>query len=762
MFCENCGCRVEKDQSVCSNCFKPIIKGSGDISEKYKVPPKTGQMYSEKSKVPKVSTSHHYRDPKTLLSNRPAEITAVNKSNIRTVLTASGIISMAVLLFVFISAVIVPSVKVGNITSLLQDGDFYTATQEFDKNADNTKVSDRAVTAMYIVAEDLFSKNDYANAALLFQRTYPYGNSMNYLRRIAGYYRCRLTSSRYHTVAVKYDGTVLAIGNNYYGQCDVFNWNDIVAVYADDVCTLAVTGAGKILVAGYLEETVKNTITLWENIIQVAANNYRIVGLKSDGTVVAVQRENFENWLVCDVSGMNDIVSISLGENFIAGLRSDGTISIASNYENIYGSSGYMPNELGKLRDVIGIYSGYGYTIGLHRNGDINIVTENGGAPFLTERHWDIIDVVNIYNNSDYQAVALRADGTVSVISGQKDRQQLAIENWRNLIAISVNPNYTIGLTTAGDLLVTGTSDYGQYDTSGFSNAVDIALDGSHLAVLHKDGKVTVLGENEKGQCDTADWSDIIKVSVGETHTVGLKSDGTVVSVGDFKWGNGNFNANPPWDNITDISAHTYQTIGLKKDGAILVLGGNGYNQGYVDNWTNIKLFTSNYLSLVGMSNAGDFYVANNEAFFNRKWDNFDFSEWNNIVKISNMPGIINLLGIRSDGTVVHFGDDQYGQNNIAQWNNISDVTTSSVHSVGLKTDGTVLAIGDNFFGQCDVSDWRSIVAIGSDDSHTVGVTADGKIIVAGSFDFGQTDFSAWVIDEILNVREVNNANHIE
>ena len=30
-------------------------------------------------------------------------------------------------------------------------------------------------------------------------------------------------------------------------------------------------------------------------------------------------------------------------------------------------------------------------------------------------------------------------------------------------------------------------------------------------------------------------------------------------------------------------------------------------------------------------------------------------------------------------------------------------------HTVGLKSDGTVVAVGDNEYGQCDVSGWRGI-----------------------------------------------------
>lgn len=30
-------------------------------------------------------------------------------------------------------------------------------------------------------------------------------------------------------------------------------------------------------------------------------------------------------------------------------------------------------------------------------------------------------------------------------------------------------------------------------------------------------------------------------------------------------------------------------------------------------------------------------------------------------------------------------------------------------HTIGLKSDGTVVAVGDNEFGQCNVNDWRDI-----------------------------------------------------
>ena len=70
------------------------------------------------------------------------------------------------------------------------------------------------------------------------------------------------TGYRY-TVGLKADGTVVAAGDNEYGQCDVSGWKDIIAVSA-----------------GY----------------------YHTVGLKKDGTVMATGRNTDGQ---CDVSIWN-------------------------------------------------------------------------------------------------------------------------------------------------------------------------------------------------------------------------------------------------------------------------------------------------------------------------------------------------------------------------------------------------------------------------------------------------------------------------
>ena len=69
-------------------------------------------------------------------------------------------------------------------------------------------------------------------------------------------------------------------------------------------------------------------------------------------------------------------------------------------------------------------------------------------------------------------------------------------------------------------------------------------------------------------------------------------------------------------------------------------------------------------------------------------------------------------------------------------------------HSVALKSDGTVVSFGDNSFGQCDVGNWTDIVYVSAGYYHTVGVKSDGTIISTGKTDEGQCDVS-----ELLNIK---------
>ena len=77
-----------------------------------------------------------------------------------------------------------------------------------------------------------------------------------------------------HSVGLRSDGTVVATGLNSSGQCDVTEWNNIIAI---------------------------------------SAGGKHTVGLRYDGTVIAVGSNEFGQ---CNVSDWRNVVWISAGYSF--------------------------------------------------------------------------------------------------------------------------------------------------------------------------------------------------------------------------------------------------------------------------------------------------------------------------------------------------------------------------------------------------------------------------------------------------------------
>ncbi|MGB2908106.1 MAG: hypothetical protein WBB73_13455, partial [Candidatus Aminicenantaceae bacterium] len=56
-------------------------------------------------------------------------------------------------------------------------------------------------------------------------------------------------------------------------------------------------------------------------------------------------------------------------------------------------------------------------------------------------------------------------------------------------------------------------------------------------------------------------------------------------------------------------------------------------------------------------------------------------------------------------------------------------VSAGYYHTVGLKSDGTVVAVGGNDYGQCDVSGWSGITQVSAGAYHTLGLKSDGTVV---------------------------------
>lgn len=285
---------------------------------------------------------------------------------------------------------------------------------------------------------------------------------------------------------------------------------------------------------GDYRESKKRSMELWSTIVEretISVGGLHIVGLRSDGTVVA---DGWNELGQCDVEGWTDIIAVSAGQHTM-GLRSDGTV-VTTKMDNI-------------SSDCVAISAGSGIMAVLKADGTVQVWWYQSGYPGNTE-------------------------------------------DWTEIVAISANAYHVVGLKADGTAEVAFGSHGHSYDVSGWADLTAVSAGRSHIVGLKSDGTVVATGQNGYGQCDVEDWTDIIAVSAGDWHTLGLKADGTVVSTGVvYAWGYDQVLCDTSdWTDIVAINAGAYYAVGIKSDGTIVMFGRCDGHPLDISDWEDIQL----------------------------------------------------------------------------------------------------------------------------------------------------------------------------
>jgi alpha-tubulin suppressor-like RCC1 family protein len=373
-----------------------------------------------------------------------------------------------------------------------------------------------------------------------------------------------------YTVGLKRDGTVVAVGDNYYGQCNVGSWtlvihegwyslvissthggsvtqpgegiltyaaNTTVALVAQpneegyqfqkwtgDVDTIDDVHATNTSISMY-DSYFITAVFGWFNITQIDAGLYHTVGLKNDGTVIAVGH-NLNGQ--CGVSNWTDIIQVSAGGAHTVGLKADGTVVAV-------GDNGSHEAYVSNWTDIVQVAAGYAFTVGLKSDGTVVAGGDNGWGQCNVSGWTDIIQVAA----GGGHTVGLKADGTVVAV-GYNYYGQCNVGSWTGITQVAAGDTHTLGLKNDHTVIAVGNNAYGQCNVGGWTGIIQVAAD-RHTAALKSNGTVVAVGVRgsptdynpDYGQCDVGSWTGVIQVATGAYHTVGLKSDDTVVAVGD-------------------------------------------------------------------------------------------------------------------------------------------------------------------------------------------------------------------------------------
>ena len=239
-------------------------------------------------------------------------------------ITLVVLLLLAVAGYFLATKVVIPASNYKQAENLLASGQYREAIAAFERLGEYSDSPERVLDIHYKQAENLLASGQYQEAIAAFKNLGNYSDAKERAEQLREGITMRSTISAgaFHTVGLQSDGTVVAAGDNVFGQCDVSQWKDIVAVSAGGSHTVGLKSDGTVVAVGS-NWTGQCDVSQWKDVVAVSAGASHTVGLKSDGTVVAAGDNVFGQ---CDVSQWKDIVAVSAGDDHTVGLQSDGTV----------------------------------------------------------------------------------------------------------------------------------------------------------------------------------------------------------------------------------------------------------------------------------------------------------------------------------------------------------------------------------------------------------------------------------------------------
>lgn len=227
----------------------------------------------------------------------------------------------------------------------------------------------------------------------------------------------QISVNKFHMAGLKSDGTVVAVGGNDSGECDVDQWTDIIAI---------------------------------------ATGEHVTVGLKSDGTLVCAGNTQ----KLGSLDHISDVTAINLGSGCLEYLQSDGS------WKRI--QSGGSEQTLGVYPELVKIYCNENDSLGILSDGTVVV----GRTTQLTKTklaEWT--DIVDIYGDSSC-LLGLKSNGTVCAVGFSNQNYQQNVAHWSDVKKLS---GPSLGIRNDGSFILSGTSLFQSFDLSSLNKAASVS-----------------------------------------------------------------------------------------------------------------------------------------------------------------------------------------------------------------------------------------------------------------------------------------------
>ena len=378
-----------------------------------------------------------------------------------------SVVAVVLVVVIVLNTVIIPNNKYNEAVALMNDGKYeeaITAFEDLDGYKDSVdKIEECKIVFLDIKHNEVISlivEGKKLEAMQILGKLDGYKGRDKYssiLREFA--VNETLSAGADNSIALKSDGTVVAIGFNEDGQCDVDDWKNIISVdKGSDSHSLALKSDGTVVAKGSKLDG-RCDVSEWTDIVSISAGCFHNVGLKADGTVVAVGQNTSGQ---CNVSEWENIVDVSAGAAHTIGLKVDGTV-IATKYIGEFRST---QCDVDDWSDIVAISAGPLHSLGL------------------------------------------KSDGTV-VSAGGNYSGECNVSDWKDIVAISGGESHTVGLKSDGTVVAVGSNRNGQCDVDEWTDIVAISAGFRHTLGLKSDGTVVAAGDNFDGECDVKNWKNI-------------------------------------------------------------------------------------------------------------------------------------------------------------------------------------------------------------------------------------------------------------